>query len=296
VDQIYEVIRQGSRTTINDELKRWKAERAQADALADTLPPAIAESMRTLWAAAADQARQQFATERAALIDASEAALASCRERNERLAQMQAQRDSLAEQVATLTAALEAARQVHATIDAARAAATAEAATLRETLDQERSDSARERTEARASLEAAQATHQAALAEQAQAFRDELNRATERLQQSEAQMLKQIDDSRVMQRRAEAHLAKVQEQNASLRTELAELRQRAHRDQQELAAAQHTLTTLQSRLTEVEALAADRERALITQTAHAEAAQRVIGTLEAALQRPRRARPQPPAT
>lgn len=108
-------------------------------------------------------------------------------------------------------------------------------------------------------------------------------------------MLKQIDDARVAQRRAETQLAKAQEQNASLRSELAELRQRAHREQQDQAATQHTLTALQSRLTEVEVLAANRERALITQTAQVEAAQRVIGTLEAALQRPRRTRSQPSA-
>jgi len=296
VDQIYEVIRQGSRTTINDELKRWKAERIQADALASTLPPAIADSMRSLWAAAVEQGMQQFAVERDTLTEAREAALASWREQGELLAQTRAQLDTLTEQVSTLRAALEKAQHVRADVETARAAATAEAMTLRDTLDRERHDRAQDRAEAHGRLEAVHATHQAALAEQTQAFRDELNRTTERLQHSEAQMLKQIDEARVIQRRAETHLTKVQEQNTGLHTELAELRQRTHRDQQGLAAAQHTLKTLQSRLVESEALAADRERALITQTAQAEAAQRVIGTLEAALQRPRRGRPQPSAS
>lgn len=296
VDQIYEVIRQGSRTTINDELKRWKAERAQADALADTLPPAIAESMRSLWATAVEQAMQQFAAERAALVEEREAVLARLREQNERLGQLQAQRDALTEQVAALTAALEEAQHERTDAEAARAAVAAETTALRETLDRERQDHAQDRTEARTHLDAAHAAHQASLAEQAQAFRQELNRTIERLQQSEAQMLKQIDDARVSQRRAETQLTKAQEQNASLRAELADVRQRGHRAQQELASAQHTLASVQHRLAEAEALAADRERALITQTAHAEAAQRVIGTLEAALQRPRRARSQPPAT
>lgn len=293
VDQIYEVIRQGSRTTINDELKRWKADRVQADALASTLPPAIAESMRTLWAAAADQSMQQFATERAALIEDRDATLASNQKQSELLTQAHVQRDALMEQVSTLTASLETAQHERADIDVTRAAAVAEVANLREMLHQERQDGARERTEARVCLEVAHASHQAAIAEQAQAFRHELDRTTERLQHTEAQMLKQIDDARVAQRRAEAQLAKAQEHNASLRAELAELRQRTHRDQQDLAATQHTLATVQSRLAEVEALAADRERALITRTAQAEAAQRVIGTLEAALQRPRRVRSQP---
>lgn len=296
VDQIYEVIRQGSRTTINDELKRWKAARAQSDALAETLPPAIAEAMRGLWAASVDQATQQFAAERTVLVDEREAALARFREQGERLDQLQAQRDALTEQVAAVTAALETAQHERADAEAARAAAASEATTLRETLDRERQDHAKDRAEARANLEAVHATHQASLAEQAQAFREELNRTTERLQQSEAHMLKQIDDARMSQRRAETQVTKAQEQNASLRAELADVRQRAHRDQQELAGAQHTLAAVQRRLAEAETLAADRERALITQTAHAEAAQRVIGTLEAALQRPRRARSRPPAT
>lgn len=173
MDQIHGVIRQGSRTTINDELKRWKAERVQADALASTLPPAIAESMHSLWAAAVDQGVQQFAAERAALVEARDAALANCQEQRELGAQLQAQQDALIEQVATLTAALESAQRDRADVEAARAAATAEAATLRETLDHERQDGARERTAARTSLDAAHATHQAALTDQAQAFRQD---------------------------------------------------------------------------------------------------------------------------
>jgi len=296
VDQIYAAIGQGSRTTINDALKRWKAERAQADALADTLPPAIADAMRGLWAAAVEQGRAQFATERTALMEAREATLANCREQSDVVARVQAQRDALVEKVAALTAALETAQRERTETDTARAAAAAEAATLRETFDKERQDSARERAEARAGLEAAQAAHQAALAEQAQAFRQELDRTTERLQHTEAQMLNQVDGARVSQRRAETHLAKVQEQNANLRAERAEMRQRSHRDQQDLAATRRTLAAAQSQLAEAEALAADMERSLIAQAAQAEAAQRVIVTLEAALQRPRHARSRPTAT
>ena len=46
VDLIYAAIQQGSRTTINDELKLWKDERAKVDALGADLPPAIADAMR----------------------------------------------------------------------------------------------------------------------------------------------------------------------------------------------------------------------------------------------------------
>lgn len=293
VDQIYEVIRQGSRTTINDELKRWKAERAQADALADTLPPAIAEAMRGLWAAAVERGTEQFATERDVLIQGREAALATCQQQAEALSEAQSQHDSLTEQVAMLTAALDVAQREHARLDAARAAAAAEAATLRETLDQVRQESTRERAEARAAQEALVTSHQAASAERDQAFRQEIDRATERLQQMEARMLKQIDDARTAARRSEAQWTKAQEQNTVLRTELAELRQRASRDQRDLASAREAVAAAQARQVDAERLSAERERALITTTAQAEAAQRVIGTLEAALQRGRRGRTTP---
>lgn len=296
VDQIYEVIRQGSRTTINDELKRWKAERVQADALAETLPPAIADAMRALWAAAVERGAGQFAAERDGLIQDREAAIATCQQQAEALSQVQAQRDTLSEQVATLTTALDAAQQELARVDAARAAATAEAATLRETLGQVRQQNVRERAEARSTQEALVASHQAAFAERDQAFRQELDRATERLQQTEARMLKQVDDARTAARRSEAQLTKAHEQNANLRAELAELRQRAVRDQQDLVAAREAAAEAHTRQTDAERLSAERERALITSTAQAEAAQRVIGTLEAALQRGRRVRAQPPTS
>jgi hypothetical protein len=45
VDLIYAEIRQGSRTTINDELKLWKDEQARVDALSAALPPAVANAM-----------------------------------------------------------------------------------------------------------------------------------------------------------------------------------------------------------------------------------------------------------
>ena len=296
VDQIYEVIRQGSRTTINDELKRWKAERVQADTLAETLPPAIADAMRALWAAAVERGAEQFAAERDGLIQDREAAIATCQQQAEALSQVQAQRDTLSEQVATLTTALDAAQQELARVDAARAAATAEAATLRETLDQVRQQNVRERAEARSAQEALVASHQAAFAERDQAFRQELDRATERLQQTEARMLKQVDDARTAARRSEAQLTKAQEQNANLRAELAELRQRPVRDQQDLVAAREAAAEAHTRQVDAERLSAERERALITSTAQAEAAQRVIGTLEAALQRGRRVRAQPPTS
>ena len=54
VDLIYAEIKQGSRTTINDELKLWKDEQAKADALTAALPPAVASAMLNMWALAVE--------------------------------------------------------------------------------------------------------------------------------------------------------------------------------------------------------------------------------------------------
>src|ERR1700751_4781880 len=61
VDLIYAEIRQGSRTTINDELKLWKDEQVRNDALAAALPPAVASAMLSVWAIAVEQGEQVFA-------------------------------------------------------------------------------------------------------------------------------------------------------------------------------------------------------------------------------------------
>src|SRR3546814_6347214 len=67
VDQIYAVIQQGSRTTINDELKLWKDERTKIDALSADLPPAVADAMRSLWVAAVEPGERAFTEQREAM-------------------------------------------------------------------------------------------------------------------------------------------------------------------------------------------------------------------------------------
>ncbi|KVN88982.1 DNA-binding protein [Burkholderia ubonensis] len=61
VDLIYAEIRQGSRTTINDELKLWKDEQVRNDALAAALPAPVADAMLVLWALAIDHGEQVLA-------------------------------------------------------------------------------------------------------------------------------------------------------------------------------------------------------------------------------------------
>jgi chromosome segregation ATPase len=55
VDKIYAVIQQGSRTTINDELKAWRA---------DKLKPEIPKELLDLWSDAVQRAKEVFAQDR----------------------------------------------------------------------------------------------------------------------------------------------------------------------------------------------------------------------------------------
>ena len=64
VDLIYADIKQGSRTTINDELKLWKDELAKADALTSALPPAVASAMLNIWAVAVEYGEKVFDQQR----------------------------------------------------------------------------------------------------------------------------------------------------------------------------------------------------------------------------------------
>jgi DNA-binding ferritin-like protein (Dps family) len=119
VDLIYAEIQQGSRTTINDELKAWKDERTKADALGADLPPAIADSMRLLWVAAVEQGEQVFLSRRAELetalenaqareaaaIAAHDVAEATGRELAQRIEALQEQSHDLQRQLGAETAA-----------------------------------------------------------------------------------------------------------------------------------------------------------------------------------------------
>jgi hypothetical protein len=61
VDLIYAGIRQGSRTTINDELKLWKDEQARIDTPSASPPSAVASAMVSVWALAVEHGEQVFA-------------------------------------------------------------------------------------------------------------------------------------------------------------------------------------------------------------------------------------------
>jgi chromosome segregation ATPase len=242
VDLIYAEIRQGSRTTINDELKLWKDEQARIDALSAALPPAVANAMLSVWALAVEHGEQVFAQRGEELeTEASSAAI-----RAESLvtanAGLQAEAHTLRVQLEDHQTRLASALADLARAQAERDAATrqSEAATIeRDTLRAQSEQALRDARSAHAreleGLLAARAEHESTL-------RAEVDQATTRLESVQKRVMMQADEAREAQRRAEAALSKTQQRNEQLvgdvqhlSAEAAEQRRLAERHEKQLA-------------------------------------------------------------
>ncbi len=224
VDAIYAEIRQGSRSTINDELKRWKLDQQRTDGLSTDLPPEAAQAMRELWHSAVTQAEQLFETRRAALLEATEAAqrqqalaeqaLASA---NSQLTQLQGERQQLHEQLAAQTQAL--------------LAQTTRGQTLEDSLHALQAEAQAQREQAQQQLDAQRQAHEQRLAElrQAQAeqettWRADMARAAERLEAVQRHVMLQVAEAREAQKRAEQQAGQHASRSERLSTELEALR------------------------------------------------------------------------
>jgi chromosome segregation ATPase len=242
VDLIYAEIRQGSRTTINDELKLWKDEQARIDALSAALPPEVANAMLSVWALAIDHGERVFA-QRGEELE-SEATSAAIRAESLMTANagLQAEahtlRVQLEDQQTRLTSALADLARAQAERDAATRqseAATLERDTLRAQLEQGLHDARSAHARELDNLLSARAEHESAL-------RTEVDQATARLEGVQKRVMLQADEAREAQRRAEAALAKIQQRNEQLvgdvqrlSADAAEQRRHAERHEKQLA-------------------------------------------------------------
>ncbi|MBN3791969.1 DNA-binding protein [Burkholderia sp. Ac-20353] len=242
VDLIYAEIRQGSRTTINDELKLWKDEQARNDALSAALPPEVASAMLSVWALAIDHGEAAFAR-RSDELEA-EAASASAQ-----LESMQVANTGLQTEVQALRAQLEErdARLAAATAELARTQAEREAALQAAQTALAERDVAR--AQADEALRVTHATHgreletlRAEHTEREASLRADVDRAALRLEGVQKRVMLQTEEARDAQRRAEAALAKVQHRNEQLvgdvqrlTADAAEQRRLADRHEKQLA-------------------------------------------------------------
>ncbi|MBL8298232.1 MAG: DNA-binding protein [Rhodanobacteraceae bacterium] len=224
VDAIYAVIQQGSRTTINDALKAWREERTKVDALGADLPPALADTMRSLWVSAVEQGERVFLEQRQALEDqvATETARADTAAR---------QRDEIQGALDRAVAVGDAEKTAHvqtrdelARTRAAVAAAETHAVHLEQQLTCVRDEAARDRAALQAALERQAAEFQETLANRDRGYQAELDKATTRLQSVQDHMLQNIDAAREAQKRAEAQQAKLQQRVDTLQADITDLR------------------------------------------------------------------------
>ncbi len=253
VDLIYAEIRQGSRTTINDELKLWKDDQAKTHALGSSLPTPVVNAMLAAWAAAVEHGEHVF-DERRAEVEA-ELAEALIRADAANAATAQAQSE-----IADLRDQLDQARtsESEARVNAQRERDARDSA-LQKTIDIEqrlagdlRAASIRFETQRESYEHQLREQQKALVASQAQ-LREELARATERLEGVQKHVLLQVAEAREAQKRAEHQLIKAAQRSErlandmeSLRTEVVTRSMQLQRTAQDYAAAADHLARTQA--------------------------------------------------
>jgi chromosome segregation ATPase len=216
VDLIYAEIRQGSRTTINDELKLWKDEQIRVDALNAALPPAVANAMLSVWALAVEQGEELFAQRGEELEKLTSAAVERASSQEVTNAELQAEIRVLCARSEDLQARLDTALAERATTQLERDNARREA---------QAASAARDALQARldTSLRAIQTDHlheletlREAQMEHEDALRSTVDQAMFRLEGVQKHVMLQAEQARDAQRRVEAELSKCRQRNDRL--------------------------------------------------------------------------------
>jgi chromosome segregation ATPase len=181
VDSIYAELKQGSRTTINNELKLWKSEQVRAHAIGAQIPPSLAQAVVALWELASEEGRRIFDSQRETLEAEIERLTRECEK----------QQQTLQMQLSTHEQNLQRLHTQQLEID-----------TLRQQLGQEQAhkESAfAQQTILKTELNALQAQNQ----EQQQRFEQEIAKTTERLEAVQKHVLREVTASREAQKQAE---------------------------------------------------------------------------------------------
>jgi len=255
VDLIYAAIQQGSRTTINDELKLWKDERAKADALGADLPSAIADAMRSLWVAAVEQGEHVFNEHRQALesdlealqrvhddvVTERDAAWATADQLRHELSQLNGRYAELQQQLASETGA--------------KRDALGQVQTLQQEVTAIRADMSQQREAARQNHERLTTEFQATIASRDVAFQTERDKANERVEAAQARMLQETDAAREGLRQAEKETVKLRQRGEEQQARVTELRLEVARHRRELTDAETRLAGLASVIADRDQLA-----------------------------------------
>ncbi|AMK79123.1 MULTISPECIES: DNA-binding protein [Methylomonas] len=216
VDLIYAEIKQGSRTTINDELKLWKDEQAKADALNSILPPAVANAMMNTWTIAIEHGEKVFEQRREELENELATALQSAQELEDSLTNKQEEITSLQAQSMAYRVEIETLRNEVANSRSAADKAQAQVTALAQQLESSRNEEEQRLALAKAEYQQRIAELQSTITTQEQAFRTEIDKVTMRLEGVQKHIMLQLTEARDSTKRVEATLAKANLKNEEL--------------------------------------------------------------------------------
>lgn len=223
VDLIYAEIQQGSRTTINSELKLWKEEQARFDTLNAELPVELRAAMMAVWATALEQSEKAFEQRREEMDGELEAATERLQAAEAGLASEKAATADLRAQLVAREATIEALRGDLSDARAATEASHARARALEERLEASRLDAAERLAAAKADHEQQVAALRDAMRAQEKTFCTEIDKANERLEGVQNHVMLQVAEARDATRHVEGVLARAQQKNEALSSEVRQL-------------------------------------------------------------------------
>lgn len=220
VDDIRAITGTGSRTTINDELKTWKAERDKAVALSSSVPPEVMALATAMWAAAVERGESVF-EERRLDMEREVAVMA------DKLSSAEGERVQALNDLADFRGQLETAnteisnyRELLGREGVAKDNALERVARLEVDLEASRQqlvlDVERERQEGRRLVAEAVAASEA----RETANRAEINLLGERLEGAQRQFSLQLDEARQIAKRSEGAAQKANERAEELSGQL----------------------------------------------------------------------------
>lgn len=253
VDLIYAEIKQGSRTTINDELKLWKDKQTKLDALTAGLPADVANAMVAIWAMAVEHGEKVFDERRAEIELQFEQATTQLDALGKEKSELASQIEILQSKIMHCESTVNLTREDLASERTAKDAAVAKSDNLVQQLEATKAEATQAiqmlKTEHQRRVDEMQAAH----TEQERVFRQELDKTTERLEIAQRHMLVQVDEARQAQKRVESFLVKAEEKNGQLSTELnltvqqvSLLKHTLERAQQDLSRSQEDMSKLRN--------------------------------------------------
>lgn len=220
VDLIYAEIRQGSRTTINDELKLWKDEQTKIDALNSVLPSEVANAMLSVWATAIEYGAKTFDQRREEIEKELLTAQKQIEDLVQAIQKAQMEIRHLTEQFEFQQAELTTARQNIIDERTQKEAALIRAADFVQQIESLHVQHEKVLAETKIQHQQRVTEMQLMLASQEQTFREEIGKATTRLESVQKHIMLQVEQARDAHRQIELQLSKANQKNEQFSAEI----------------------------------------------------------------------------